>query len=619
MATLIFRKTVLWIEKLYCSAVISTAVLLLIHINSATAQTQALPFITTWQTATRENPTARHIVFPGWGRNYSIFWTGRVGGRTVYGQLIGNGHTRIDFPAPGTYQVRVGPGNGTFYRFGIIESERTKLLSVDQWGSIVWSSMSAAFQKCYNMNVVAADIPNLSQVIDMNYMFNSCLALTGNASFNNWNTGNVRMMKGLFDGAQKFNQPISNWNTGNVTDMSRMFYYAYNFNQPIGNWNTSKVINMSNMFAYTGAFNQPIGNWNTSNVTNMSYMFEAAKDFNQPIGNWHTANVLDIRNMFCYTKAFNQPIGNWNTSKVRDMGSLFYFASAFNQPLANWDTGNVTNMTAMFCYNRVFNQPLENWNTQNVTSMNLMFSMTTSFNQPIGEWNTEKVTDMSYMFYGLPLFNQPLGNLNTAAVTNMSYMFHKARSFNQPLGNWQIGNVKSMNAMLDSTAISTDNYDQTLTNWERQIVQRGVVLGATKLTYCNGLTARNLIISQYGWVISGDRNNCSSCTGCRSGSAVTNPFQSVQNEISNLEIDIISGFAYPNPATERLFIKNESRSIKSLIITDVAGRTVLKQNLTGEGNTREEISTTTLSSGAYILTLFQKNGSALSQKILISK
>ena len=273
----------------------------------------------------------------------------------------------------------------------------------------------------------------------------------------------------------------------------------------------------------------------------------------------------------------------------------------------------------MFCYNRVFNQPVENWNTQNVTSMNLMFSMATSFNQPIGGWNTENVKDMGYMFYGLPLFNQPLENLNTAAVTNMSYMFHKARSFNQSLGNWQVGNVKSMDAMLDSTAISTDNYDQTLIKWESQILQRGVVLGATKLTYCKGSTFRNLIVSRYGWVIRGDRNDCSNCTGCRAHAEEVAVSLEKQNlsEVSKSEKEF--GFAYPNPASNKLFITNESGTVKSLSITDATGRIILKKETTDSSPVREEITTTHFPSGVYVLTLFQKNGTSKSQKIIITQ
>ncbi|MCF2488050.1 BspA family leucine-rich repeat surface protein [Dyadobacter sp. CY347] len=669
-----FRKTAFWIARLHYSAFIIIALLLLFKPATVTAQKQApaaSAFITTWQTTTRENPTAKHIIFPGWGRNYTIFWTGRVGGRTMYGQLTGNGATRIDFPAPGTYQVRVGPGSGTFYRFMMHESEKTKLLRVDQWGSVVWSSMGSAFKNCYNMDVVATDIPDLSQVIDMSSMFEACLVLTGNARFNDWNTSNVRIMKNLFDGAHHFNQSISNWNTGNVTDMSNMFHFAWIFNQPVGNWNTEKVINMSYMFAYTSAFNQPIGNWNTANVANMSHMFESAQAFNQPIGNWNTANVLNINNMFSYTKLFNQPINSWNTSKVTDMSSLFYFAMAFNQHLANWDTGNVTNMTAMFCYNQVFNQPIGNWNTQNVTDMHLMFSMASAFNQPIGGWDTEKVTNMRSMFNGIKIFNQPLGNWNTAAVTNMTYMFYGAASFNQPLenwntsrvtdmahmfddatsfnqpvknwntaavtdmaymfrsaaafdqplGNWQVGNVKSMYMMLDSTDMSKDNYDQMFIHWERQTLQPRVVLGAATLTYCKGATFRNLIVYRNGWVILGDRKDCSDCPGCRTSpdDAVAISKKQHLDEFSKSKIGSEADYAYPNPASDKLYIKNNSGTIHSVSITDAAGRTRLTHNTTNNNPDGAEISTTHLPSGVYLLTLFQNNGSSKSQKIIITK
>ena len=544
---------------------IGSLFLVLFSLSSSFSQSVAQrPFISTWNTSPDPYTQTSHIIFPGIGQNYTIFWTGRVGGRTVYGELLGNNATRINFPAPGTYQVRVGPGNGVFHRIQMLASEAVKLVSVDQWGSVQWSSMANAFASCSNMNVLATDVPDLSNVTDMSSMFSYCRRLTGNPTFNSWNTGNVRNMSMLFYFAHAFNQPIGNWNTGNVTSMSSTFYGAY-------------------------AFNQPIGNWNTGNVNLMTYMFAQAR-------------------------IFNQPIGNWNTSKVTSMTGLFYHAYAFNQPIGNWNTRNVIFMDGMFGFNPVFNQPIGNWNTQNVINMSVMFSSATAFNQAIGNWNLTKVLNTDYMFYNAYAFNQPLSNWNTSAVTTMIGMFGYAYAFNQSLGSWNVNKVAKMNAMLDYCGLSTDNYDATLNGWYSRSVQKSVTLGAASLTYCKGSGRRDMYKRFSRWLIFGDIYDCSDCTECRENAeqvaAVNKP-----------KIDAETGpdFAYPNPVSDRLFLKEQGSGIQAFMLTDLTGRVVLKKEEKISSPLQKEISVSDFASGIYILTLRDRDGKTQTQQIVVKK
>jgi hypothetical protein len=63
--------------------------------------------------------------------------------------------------------------------------------------------------------------------------------------------------------------------------------------------------------------------------------------------------------------------------------------------------------------------------------------------------------------------------------------------------------------MLNNTRLSRANYDNTLIGWAAQIVKTNVFLGATTLTYCNGLPARNTLTGTYNWTITGDASDCS--------------------------------------------------------------------------------------------------------------
>ena len=495
-------------------------------------------FITIWKTDNPGVSSSNQIRIPGTGSNYTILWE-EVANPNNNGTAIGNGTTTVTFPYAGTYRVSIHPGSGNFTQINFNNSgDRSKLLTIDQWGTIPWSSMGTAFYGCNNLNIIATDVPNLNAVTNMSFMFADCGSLNGPINIGSWNTGKITNMSFMFNNATSFNQPIGNWNTAKVTNMSAMFQTAYSFNQPIGNWNTAKVTSMSAMFAHATSFNQPIGNWNTAAVTSMFSMFYRATSFNQPIGNWNTAAVTDMTQMFTSVTSFNQSIGNWNTAKVTNMSGMFSKATSFNQPIGNWNTSAVTDMSFMFSQATSFNQSIGNWNTAAVTNMRAMFQLAYSFNQSIGNWNTAKVTDMGYMFSQATSFNQSIGNWNTSAVTDMSVMFQYAYSFNQPIGNWNTAAVTDMTQMfrfasafnqnlsnlilnssvnltnmLEGSGMACNNYSATLIGWSNNpSTPNSRSLGASGRQYgTNAVTARNYLVSTKGWTISGDAPSGVNC------------------------------------------------------------------------------------------------------------
>ncbi len=321
----------------------------------------AQDFITRWNLNQPGSSSTQLNFGVGTTGTVNYTWETIPSGTTGSGSFSGSNAIITGLPTNAIIRLKINPTH--FNRINIAYNvDRKRLVDIEQWGGVVWSSMETAFSGCDSLNISATDVPNLSSVTNMESMFRECSRLNSPVNIDTWNTSNVTNMKNLFYKAYKFKQLIENWNTNNVTNMSGMFSYALVFNQPIGNWNTSNVTDMSDMFRGDWIFNQPIGNWNTSNVTNMSGMFGggASSIFNQPIGNWNTSNVTNMSEMFLRA-SFNQPIGNWNTSNVTDMNQMFLSAS-FNQPIGNWNTANVTDMYGMFRYAKFFNQSLENWN-----------------------------------------------------------------------------------------------------------------------------------------------------------------------------------------------------------------------------------------------------------------
>ena len=358
--------------------------------------------------------------------------------------------------------------------------------------------------------------------------------------------------------------PFNNIVTTLVTDMSEMFFGSNAFNQNIESWDVSKVTNMDRMVAFS-SFNQPIGNWNVINVTNMSAMFDFSL-FNQPIGNWNVSNVTNMSLMF-YASSFSQPIGNWNVSNVTNMSSMFAggsIFSSFNQPIGNWNVSNVTNMSLMFS-GSPFNQPIDNWNVSNVTNMSSMFAYS-PFNQPIGNWNVSNVNTMSEMFTYSP--------------------------FNQPIGNWNVSNVNTMSEMFTGAKLSTANYDATLIGWSIIIspetpLKSNIPFSGGYSTYCNGASARNLLMNTYGWTIQDSGLNCA--------------------DLDTEEFEANSLKLYPNPVLSILNVKTDYNLINQpYTIVDGLGRVVLNGKINEVEST---INVEQLSKGIYYLKISDKNAS----------
>ena len=490
------------------------------------------PFITTWKTDNPGTSSNNQVIIPtvsGLPYNYRVDWGDGSINSNVNSEIL---HT---YASPGTYTISIY-GEFPGIRFANA-GDKDKLLEINQWGNIQWSTMSEAFHGCTNLDVIATDTPDLTSVTDAGRMFASCLALIGNSVWNTWDVSNIEIMFQMFYRASSFNQDIGNWDLSNVRVTQSMFDNASAFNQDIGGWDVSNVENMFAMFNFADSFNQDLNNWDVSNVqqmgflfrnapnfngnvsawdvsraTNMSFMFDGASSFNQDIGIWDVSNVENMNGMFQSASSFNQDIGNWNVANVTSMSGMFQNAYIFNQDIGNWDVSSVTDTRTMFFEARAFDQDISNWDVSNVLNMSGMFTGTVDFNQDIGSWDVSSVTDISGMFSGAGSFNQNISNWDVSNVTSMGFLFFESTAFDQELGDWDISSLiqtpsdQGMIEMFTNTALSNRNYDATLIGWNRldagetQIPQNIVFNGGSS-QFCLGEAARQSLIDVHGWTI----------------------------------------------------------------------------------------------------------------------
>ena len=214
------------------------------------------PFITTWKTDATGDTNNNQIRIPTCpGANYFVDWGD---GKTSKGVTRDITHT---YENAGVYTVKIW-GKFSIIYFGKYHSDAKKILSVEEWGSIKWSTMYRAFDGCSNLVINALDAPTLSRVKNMHYMFAN---------------------------TKKFNQDINSWNVSHVKNMSLMFANS-SFNQNLDLWNVSNVTNMFNMFTEARNFNQNLENWNISNVKKLSSILDdtnlSSKNYDNLLNGW---------------------------------------------------------------------------------------------------------------------------------------------------------------------------------------------------------------------------------------------------------------------------------------------------------------------------------------------
>ena len=407
-------------------------------------------FITTWRTGT----AGESITIPVGGATgtYTVDW--------------GDGNTSVNvtgdqthlYDDAGTYTVHI---SGDFTRIYLNEdpSNADKLVSIERWGDTRWESMISAFHGASNMVYRATDVPVLSDVTSMRYMFYDAQSFDGDLS--GWDVSRVTDMAGTFWGASSFDGDLSGWDVSRVTDMTGTFWGASSFNGDLSGWDVLSVTNMRSMFNGASSFNGDLSGWDVSSVTDMTSMFAGASSFDADLSGWNVSRVTGMFAMFSAADSFDADLSGWNVSSVTAMSVMFRGASSFDADLSDWDVSSVDAMSVMFMDASSFDADLSDWNVSGVTDMSNMFRGASSFNGDLSDWDVSRVTDMSDMFSGAHSFNADISSWSVSRVTDMYAMFNGAHSFNADISGWDVSRVTDMFDMF----YQTNAFDQNLGKW----------------------------------------------------------------------------------------------------------------------------------------------------------
>jgi hypothetical protein len=134
------------------------------------------PFTTTWKTDNAGTSNNDQISLPlvnGGSYDFTVDWGDGTDDHITAWNDAAKTHT---YPSAGTYTVKI---TGTFSRiFFNNGGDRQKILSIENWGDLVWSSMNGAFRGCSNMVINASDLPNTGTVTNFRLAWQNCSGLT---------------------------------------------------------------------------------------------------------------------------------------------------------------------------------------------------------------------------------------------------------------------------------------------------------------------------------------------------------------------------------------------------------------------------------------------------------
>ena len=329
-------------------------------------------FLFTVDATIADKTNAGAFEIPSDSTNYRYIWeeVGSESTNNSNGYLSADSaYHLIQFSQPGVYRIAIDPSSVSsgvndfdHFSFGVSRSgDEQKMISIEQWGTTPWRSMSDFMYGASNFTgIIASDSPDFSSLTSLRAMFAYTPSFTLTGGMRNWQLSSVTSTADMFTHASSVDPDVSLWDVSSVESMIGMFANT-SANPNVQSWDVSSVKYMQQLFANNDVATPNTSAWDTSSVLSMSEMFLNSASANPDTSNWNTQNVQSFDYMFAGTSVANPNTSGWDMSSAIFLNHMFQDALLANPDTSNWDTRNVSRMQRIFQNATAANPNVSNW------------------------------------------------------------------------------------------------------------------------------------------------------------------------------------------------------------------------------------------------------------------
>jgi surface protein len=205
------------------------------------------------------------------------------------------------YSSAGTHSISI---SGTFGNIRFVNSsDKTKVRTVTNLGSVGWTRFNAAFQGCTGLTSFTAGDCDTSSVTNWQRMFRGCTNMT-TCNMDGMSTASATQFHSMFYDCSSLTAiDCSGFDVSNVTSFGFGMFYNCNVATSISvsNWNvTSGCTYFAGMFQNCQSVTSlDLSGWDTSGVTSMQNMFYRCFNADIDITGWTSVGVTDM-NYFIY-------------------------------------------------------------------------------------------------------------------------------------------------------------------------------------------------------------------------------------------------------------------------------------------------------------------------------